>query len=207
MLMTEGLFAGCSGREESFIWRMQPDQGGLYPICPGCGNMFLIVCKTPKFGEGEYSMNIKKRDVKLYNVLFPLWMLLMIPVLWIIVIPGNFIIDSIVLLVSMAVLKIEEKKAFYKRHILKIFAFGMLSDVIGAAYMLLLMLVFRVGNMGDEPYLTVPALLISAVMIFVFDYFLTFKKVDKPLRFKLAMIYAVVTAPYTFLVPSSWLYG
>ncbi|MDO4530539.1 MAG: hypothetical protein Q4C06_01045 [Bacillota bacterium] len=152
-------------------------------------------------------MNTKKRDVKLYNVLFPLWMLLLIPVLWLIVIPGNFIIDSIVLLVSMAALKITEKKQWYKKYILKIFLFGMLSDVIGAAYMLLMMVVFRLGNMGDELYLTIPGLLISAVMIFVFNYFVTFKKIDKPLRFKLAIIFAVVTAPYTFLVPSSWLYG
>ena len=82
----------------------------------------------------------------------------------------------------------------------------MLSDIIGAAYMFLLMLVFGVGSMGDELYLTIPALIISAVLIFVLNYFVTFKKTDKALRLNLSLIFAVVTAPYTFLVPSSWLY-
>ena len=147
------------------------------------------------------------KQMKLYNVLFPFWMLMMMPLLWLVVLPGNFIIDSLVLLLSMAILKISDRKQFYKKHIFKIFAFGMLSDLIGAAYMLVLMVGFEVGNMGDEPYLTVPALIISAIMIFVFNYFVTFRKIEKPLRIKLSLIFAIVTAPYTFLVPSSWLYG
>ena len=151
-------------------------------------------------------MDNKKQDVKLYNVLFPFWMLLLFPQVWLIVLPGNFLIDSIVLIISMFALKMTEKKQCYKRHILQIWGFGMLSDIIGAAYMFLLMLVFGVGSMGDELYLTIPALIISAVLIFVLNYFVTFKKTDKALRLNLSLIFAVVTAPYTFLVPSSWLY-
>ena len=147
------------------------------------------------------------KQMKLYNVLFPFWMLMLMPLLWLVVLPGNFIIDSLVLLAGMALLKIADRKQFYKKHIFKIFAFGMLSDLIGAAYMLVLMVGFHVGNMGDEPYLTVPALIISAIMIFVFNYFVTFRKIEKPLRIKLSLMFAIVTAPYTFLVPSSWLYG
>lgn len=151
-------------------------------------------------------MKNQKNTVTLYNVLFPFWMLLMIPVLWVVVIPGNFIIDSLVLIISLKILKISDKKQWYKKHILKIFLFGMLADIIGSVYMLFMMLVFEIGSMGDELYLTIPALLLSAALIYVFNYFVTFKKAEQPLRFKLAMIFAVVTAPYTFLVPSSWLY-
>ena len=151
-------------------------------------------------------MKNKNNDIKLYNVLFPFWMLLMFPQAWAVVLPGNFIIDSLVLIISMFVLKMSEKKQFYKHHILKIFVVGMLSDIIGAAYMFLLMLAFGVGNMGDELYLTIPALVISAALIFVFNYFITFKRDDKVLRLKLSLIFTIVTAPYTFLVPSSWLY-
>lgn len=151
-------------------------------------------------------MKNKKKDIKLYNVLFPFWMLLLFPPIWLIVLPGNFVIDSLVLIISMFLLKISDKKHYYKRHILKIYGFGMLSDIVGSAYMLLLMLVFQVGRMGDEPYLTIPALIISAVLIFVLNYFVTFKNTDKALRLKLSVIFAIVTAPYTFLIPSSWLY-
>lgn len=62
-------------------------------------------------------MDKRKKSVKLYNVLFPVWMLLLLPPLWLVVIPGNFIIDSIVLLVSLAILKIGERKQFYKTHL------------------------------------------------------------------------------------------
>ncbi|MBR6742200.1 MAG: hypothetical protein IKM09_02035 [Clostridia bacterium] len=151
-------------------------------------------------------MSDNKNDFKLYNVLFPFWMLLLFPAVWLIVIPGNFIIDSLVLLLSMLAFKIADKKGWYKQYILKIYLFGMLSDLIGAGYMLLMITVFELGKMGDELYLTVPALLISAALIFVLNYFVTFKKADKALRLKFSLVFAIVTAPYTFLVPSSWLY-
>lgn len=148
-----------------------------------------------------------KKEMKLYNVLFPFWMLLLFPQVWLIVLSGNFIIDSLVLLVSMYLLKIEDKKLFYKRNILKIFGFGMISDVLGSAYMLLMMVWLQIGRMGDELYLTLPALVISAALIFVFNYFIALRKYDTKMRFKIALAFAVVTAPYTFLIPSSWLYG
>lgn len=154
-------------------------------------------------------MGSKKTGVKLYNVIFPLWILLLLPAAWLIVLPGNFIIDSIVLLISMLILKIEDKKACYKEHIWKIYGFGMLSDIIGSAYMLLVEFVFegRIGGaLGDGLALTLPALVISAVLIFAFNYYITFKNIDKKLGFKLSLTFAVVTAPYTFLIPTRWLW-
>lgn len=151
-------------------------------------------------------MSPSNRNVRLYNVLFPFWMILLLPQIWLVVLPGNFLIDSAVLLISLLKLKIGDKKQWYKKYIFKIYAFGMLSDMIGSAYMLLMMIGFEVGHMGDELYLTVPALMMSAALIFIFNYFITFKKVDEKTRFTLSVIFAVVTAPYTFLVPSSWLY-
>ncbi len=148
-----------------------------------------------------------KKEIRLYNVLFPVWMLMLFPQVWLIVIPGNFIIDSLVLIILMKCLKIETKKEFYKKNILKIFAFGMLSDFFGSAYMLFLVVVFQLGNMGDELYLTGPALIISALAIFIFNYFISFRKYDKVLRFKMALTFAIATAPYTFLIPSRWIYG
>lgn len=146
-----------------------------------------------------------KKEIKLYNVLFPVWMLILFPQMWLIVLPGNFLIDTLVLLLGMYVLKITEKGVFYKQNILKVFLFGLLADLIGAALMLL-MLVLNISVMGDEWYFTVPAILISAACIFMLNYHITFRAVDKQLRFKLALTFAVATAPYTFLIPTSWLY-
>ena len=148
-----------------------------------------------------------KNSVKLYNVLFPFWMLLLFPQMWLVILPGNFIIDSVVLIIGMAALKISDKKQWYKKHILKIFLFGMLSDIIAAGYMFLMVTTaFEDVVMGDELYLTLPAVIMAAALIFVFNYFFTFKKDDKILRLKFSLIFAVVTAPYTFLIPTSWLY-
>lgn len=148
-----------------------------------------------------------QKEIKLYNVLFPFWMIMLFPQVWLLVLPGNFLIDSIVLLILMFVLKIEEKKMFYVRNIFKVFGLGLAADIIGSSYMLLLMFVFQIGNMGDELYLTIPALVISGVMIFIFNYFISFRKYDKCIRFKIALTFAIATAPYTFMVPSSWMYG
>ena len=52
------------------------------------------------------------RTIKLYNVLFPLWMLLMFPQAWLIVLPGNLVIDSLVLVVAMLALKLSEKRTY-----------------------------------------------------------------------------------------------
>ena len=147
-----------------------------------------------------------KKDVKLYNVLFPLWMLLMFPQMWLIVLPGNFIIDSVVLLISMRLFGICEKKQFYKSNILTIFSAGILSDVIGSLYMLLMVMTEHYDGIR-EWYTTIPGLIISAVMIFILNYYITFRKCEKKQRLWLSLIFAVVTAPYTFLVPSSWLYS
>ena len=148
-----------------------------------------------------------KKDVKLYNVLFPMWFLMLIPVVWLVVLPGNFLIDSIVLLIAMKCMQIQERKTFYKKHILWIFGFGLLSDLVGSAFMFLTAYVLELGTYGDELYLTIPAILIAAVCIFLLNYFVTFRKLDKEQAKKLALTYAIATAPYTFLIQSSWIYG
>ena len=148
-----------------------------------------------------------KKDLKLYNVLFPAWFLMLIPVTWLVVLPGNFLIDSLVLVIFMALTKLEERKAFYKKHILKIFLFGLLADAIGSAFMFVTAYVFEWGVYGDELYLTGPAVVIAAVCIFLLNYFVTFRKEEAALRRKLALTYAIATAPYTMLIPSAWIYG
>ena len=148
----------------------------------------------------------KKRDVKLYNVIFPFWMIMLFPITWLVVLPGNFIIDSLVLYIGMKILNIESKKIWYKKHIFKIFCFGLLADAIGAAFMLFMMIGFQIDYGEYEFYLTISALILSAIFIFIFNYYVTFRKADKNIRLRMALLFAIVTAPYTFLVPMSWMY-
>ena len=99
------------------------------------------------------------------------------------------------------------KKSFYKRHILQIFSFGLLADMVGAAFMFLCAYVLEWGVYGDELYLTIPAAAIAGACIFLLNYYVTFRKVEGPARRNLALTFAIATAPYTFLIPSSWVYG
>ena len=47
-------------------------------------------------------------SVRCYNVIFPIWFLLLFPVAWLYALPANFIIDSIVLLLALHMLKLDE---------------------------------------------------------------------------------------------------
>ena len=148
---------------------------------------------------------LKSKDTKLFNVMFPVWFLFLHPIGWLFIFPINFLIDSLVLLISLYAFKIEEKKLWYKKYIFKIFAFGMLSDIIGAAFMFFLMFLGVEMN-GYDFHLTIPGLIMASGLIFVFNYFITFRKTEMPYRFKMALIFATVTAPYTFLIPTSLIY-
>ena len=152
-------------------------------------------------------MNHPKHEIKLYNMVFPLWLSLFLPPFWLIVLPSNFIIDSLVFLICMLVWKIPRKRYTYLRYIFKIFCFGLLSDILASAFMLICGYFSSGSFRGDELYFTIPGLILAAVLIFMFNYFVTFKPMEKQLRFRLALTFAVVTAPYTFLVPSGWVAG
>lgn len=151
-------------------------------------------------------MMMNKRKVfKLYNVIFPIWMLVFFPQTWLIVIPANFIVDSLVLFISILKLKINEKKVFYKKYILRIFTFGMISDIIGSLFLFAL-LMLRISQTGDEFYFTIPAVVLSAFLIYMLNYYFTFQSLDRNIRLKLSIVFAIITAPYTFLIPLNWLY-
>jgi len=147
-----------------------------------------------------------KKDVRLYNVLFPVWILMTLPMLWWIVIPGNFIIDSLVMAFAIKALKLEDRWGFYRRHIVPVFLLGFLADILAALPMWLGVYLELGGPLADSPVLTVPGVALAGILIYVFDYFISFRKLEKPLRKKLSLIFAVVTAPYTYLIPSQWIY-
>lgn len=80
---------------------------------------------------------MKKKDVKLYNVIFPVWLLVVFPVSWLIVIPANFIIDSLVIFIGMKICRVQNIKESYKKSIIKVVLFGFAGDIIGGLFMVL----------------------------------------------------------------------
>lgn len=162
-------------------------------------------------------MNHKATN-RLYNVIFPVWFLYFIPNAWIYTLPLNFIIDSLVCVISMKLLEIEDQKEFYKSTILKIWGFGFLADIIGALLLLLYLIAFD-NLQAFEPILTaltlnpftnifaflltLVAIAFAGYLIYLFNYRVSFKGVglDDKKRHKIALWFAIFTAPYTFLIP------
>ena len=163
--------------------------------------------------DGDYMNNNK-----IYNVVFPIWFFIIVTLGWLFVLPINFLIDSLVLLIILKLMKMPLKK-IYGKTILKIWLFGFLADFIGALFLMLL----DFAPLGDlfsdlywNPYnniyaviIIIVAILISGFFIYYFNYKYCFKKIDieEKSKRKIALFLAIFTMPYLFLVPTKFLYG
>lgn len=172
---------------------------------------------------------MKKNSIKLYNVIFPIWLLWLIPMTWIVVLPANFLIDLLVVVLTMKYLKIQDIKQKAKSVILAVWGYGFVADFIGTALMI-------ISNFIDFDYKTelgkwwyknianavsynplesiyamlwvTVSLLITGVLIYFFNYKFSLKKlnVDTSQKKKIALSLAIFTAPYLFYIPTSWFY-
>lgn len=157
------------------------------------------------------------RQTKLYNVIFPVWMLVLVPMTWVVVLPANFIIDSAVVLIGLRLLKAESVLRTYKSVILKVWALGFAADIIGCV----LLFLSQIGNgeawyeyiqgpVAYNPLDNIFALLyvliavaVSGALIYFFNMRVSLKRTELEHAKKraLSLALAVLTAPYIFLVP------
>ena len=171
----------------------------------------------------------KKKDIKIYNVIFPIWMLWIFPMTWIIVLPGNFIIDSAVILIALKLLKIDKKKLIYKKTILKVWIFGFISDFIGGIILISSGFInFSNSEVMREwwyknietpvfynPFQSIygflwvtVAVIITSIFIYILNLKISFKnlELEESTKKKLALALAIFTAPILFYLPTSWFY-
>ena len=165
---------------------------------------------------------------KLYNVVFPLWMLLVYPPAWLVVLPANFVVDSLVLLLAAAVLKLDNKKELYKKSILRIWLLGFAADLVGAAVLIgvyALLMLLTAGNTvnggwlfdnvahgfmldpfsGVLPFLlTLLGVAVAGLCIYQFNRRISFRRLEmeESVKSKLALTLALCTAPYLFFIPA-----
>ena len=166
---------------------------------------------------------VLKNNTTLYNVMFPIWFLFIFPAAWLIMLPVNFVIDSIVLLLTAKVCSLAVGNV-YKKSIIKVWLFGFAADLVGAGIIFLSM-AFEGSSFWRE-YIADPvaynpwdnwyavlyifiAFFISAVLIYLFNSKISFKKLEIPTKQKriMALALAIFTAPYLFFVPSQLLYS
>lgn len=165
----------------------------------------------------------KKQSVTLYNILFPIWMLVWIPSpLWLLLIPLNFIIDYLVLYKSLPA--DVQRKPFCNSHAWKICAAGFAADFIGSLFLFAAFMITSSHKpdslqvishgLGLNPFenaaaflIVVVAILLAAYCIYRFDrYILKRAGLPEGQSKTSALWLAVVTAPYLFLLPSEILY-
>jgi len=159
---------------------------------------------------------MKNKRMKLYNLIFPIYMLWLIPPLFFIVAILNFIIDSIVVLITNKILKIKNSFLKYKKVILKVWFFGFIADFIGALFLFGMSGLFSnldipiKYNIDYNPFgniyafiITLLGIIIAGLLIFIFNKKICFKKVDITEREKyiLSLTMSIATAPYLFLLP------
>lgn len=179
-----------------------------------------------------------KKDHKLYNMILPPYLIMaLFPPLLALSAVGNYIIDSIVLLIISAIVFKRLDGKFYLRNIFKVWGLGFAADFVGVIYLFIggelgynyinysgkpagtfLYNIFdgmnSVTNHSYEiaPYTTgflISGIIISAACVFVLDYFIALRKsgLTKKQRLISAAAYAVFTAPYTFLLPYNLFYN
>ncbi len=78
-----------------------------------------------------------KRETRLYNILFPIWILWLFPQVLLLVLPGNLAIDCLVLLLTLCALKHAQKRAVLRQLWWKFWLLGFAADLIGTAWMVL----------------------------------------------------------------------
>lgn len=158
---------------------------------------------------------------KLYNVIFPMYLLsTFVPFTAVFFLIGNLIIDSAVILIISYIIFKKINKDFYKNTILKIWLFGYLADCISAAFLgvsgelgyyykenhlkggILYNIAYKFYSCDVE--IIILGIIVASLFIFVFNYFISFRKIEITKNQKLlaAIILAITTSPYTFLIPT-----
>lgn len=165
---------------------------------------------------------MNNKSIKLYNILFPIWLLIWFPLLWIVLIPANYAIDYLVLYLSLK--GNTDQKALCRNNTWKVCLVGFLADFVGSALLFPVMLLGGAGaprwlqEVGSalnlNPFesvasflITAAAVFLSAVVIYLVDKIVLRKAglQERQVR-KSALLLAVFTAPYLFFIPSRILY-
>lgn len=151
-------------------------------------------------------------SVRLYNVMFPIWFFIFLPSMWLLILPVNFLVDSLVLLLSARRQGLEDRKDLWKRHILPVWGMGFLCDLLGAGlifglyYLLADISPLNLHLFPGTTLVSIPGVVLAGLLIYFLNKKLTFRRstLDPLAVHRLCLHLAIFTAPYTMLIP---LYG
>ncbi len=156
---------------------------------------------------------MNRKTIKLYNVIFPLWILMFVPPLLFIPLIGNLLIDGLIVYTVLRICKARLPRKLYMSSVLKVWGLGFLSDIIGAVLLYLLHEIFYELDLYDiwrSPITVVcyiGVIIIVGTLICIFNV-RVYKKLglEKKVYSKIALTMGIVTAPWMFLIPTSVFY-
>ena len=161
------------------------------------------------------------KQVRFYNVIFPLWLLIMFPipaVATLLCVLGNGLIDALVLYFGAKRQRVTMGKMTFVKTWLKVFVTGWTMDFLVALVLLLVSIVlpyelasaiqFDAFSHWGAFVIVTCAVVLTAYLIYVVNLKLSFRKLDISIeqKKKMALYMAVWTAPYLFYLPTIWFY-
>lgn len=151
------------------------------------------------------------KPVRLYNVLFPIWAFWLWPSpLWLILLAGNFAIDSLVVCLAAGR---GQRARVWKSSILRVWLLGYACDLIGAVVCLLAMIGADALIPPDTMYplllfpwnvfIALPGVLAAGVLLYFANRRWSFRRcgLNTAEIHRLSLALAVFTAPWTMLIP------
>ena len=163
-----------------------------------------------------------KNQARLYNVIFPIWLLILFPQTWIVVNPANLLIDFLVLVLSLHSVDKQVRNQVVRHRLWKVYLCGFAADFLAVIPMFVAMM----GDFGEwwrrniqitvyNPFATVYSFLwaagcvvIGGVLIYLFNCHLCLGNcgLTERQKHRTALMMAIFTAPYLFLFPTMLLY-
>ena len=161
-----------------------------------------------------------RKRTTLYNVIFPIWFLWILPMCWVFILPANLLIDALVIVLTLKFLHCKDILATLGFVIWRVWLIGFVADLIGAVLIFLPLLPAQVAWLHDiqsaltrNPFTHPLALAwilaciaVSGTAIYCAARKFTLRRAQLPADIcrSLALSLAVFTPPYTLLIPPVW---
>ena len=158
------------------------------------------------------------RYENIYTTVIPIWFLLFLPSGWLFILPALFVVDAMILLTALKIQKISNRQEILKQAMIKIWIFGFTAYMIGASILFTSQLNFGAWwyaylalPVALNPFanwyalcFTAVAVAVAGFFIYLLNYKFSFYETEIPPKKRkiIALIFALVTAPYFFLIPS-----
>lgn len=168
---------------------------------------------------------VRKKSIRLYNVLFPIWFFMFLPFMWLIIIPVNILWDAFILRIATKKIGLTDIKQIVKAHLLKVVLVGFGADLLTAGLLLLSVELIPtnthafwrwmsdgLATVYEKPFSFIamlPFIALAGAIIYFLNKKWSFSKAawTEAEKHKVSLYLAVLTAPYTFMLPIKLIYS